>query len=278
VIRLTKGREAPDFTSADLLDQLTGKKGSTLWLGRYTEEDVLHLLDKFGILSALKEKGFNDLIIAIEPVEPFVQALKIFFSEKSADHLLAEFRLREMLFSHRIQIVDAPLKMLAIEWLMLQNPLAQFTPERPRLPGQRHPGLGQGRRVVNLLVHLAEQHHLAGILNFPEYFHNACLYLEYFHFCDPRLEGIVQALRRDIRDLSLAELSWAVYLGCVIDAKSGKTFEWQAEALVLPLDERIQKYFTSAEYQQLVNETLGSSSFILDQQRFHVGNFCQQIP
>lgn len=264
----TKRNAAQNFTDADLLEQLNGKKGTTLWLGRYTKDDVLHLLEKFGILPAMRKKGFADIVIVIELLEPFVQALRIFNEKADADNQLAEFRLREAAFSPQHFAVGAPLTMLKIEWLMLQNPLAQFSSARPRLPGQRHPGLGLGKPTVQFLVHLAETHHLAGVLNFPEFFHNAYLYLEYFHYCDPRLKGIVLALRRDLVELSLAELSWAVYLGCVIDPNSGQTYEWQADALILPLDEKMKKYFSSAEYEQGVYRTLAEARFVLDRERF----------
>jgi hypothetical protein len=158
--------------------------------------------------------------------------------------------------------------MLKIEWLMLQNPRAKFSPERPRLPGQHHPGLGLGMQTVQFLVHLAEAHHLAGVLNFPEFFHNAYLYLEYFHYCDPHLKGIVLALRRDLVELSLAELSWAIYLGCVIDANTGQTYEWQAGALVLPLEEKLKKHFGSAEYEQNVYHALAQARFVLNREKF----------
>lgn len=261
-------KKSSGFTSADLLDQLTDKKSPTLWLGHYTEHEILHLLEKFGILPMLKEKGFANLLIVIESLDSFAQALRIFKEEAVADNLLAEFRLGEVAFSHQHLAINTPLAMLKIEWLMLQNPLAEFSPSRPRLPGQHHPGLGLGKQTVQFLVHLAEAHHLAGVLNFPEFFHNAYLYLEYFHFCDPRLKGIVLALRRDLLELSLAELSWAVYLGCVDDANSGQTYEWQADALVLPLDEKLKKHFSSAAYEQSVYRTLAKARFVLDREKF----------
>ncbi|MCI0694467.1 hypothetical protein L0337_20965 [candidate division KSB1 bacterium] len=263
-----KGKVAQNFTDADLLEQLNGKKGTTLWLGRYTKDDVLHLLEKFGILPAIRKKGFAGLVIVIESLEPFVQALRIFNEKAGADNQLAEFRLREVAFLPQHFAVDAPLTMLKIEWLMLQNPQATFSPERPRLPGQRHPGLGLGKQTVQFLVYLAEAHHLAGVLNFPEFFHNAYLYLEYFHYCDPRLKGIVLALRRDLIELSLAELSWAIYLGCVNDANTGQTYEWQADALVLPLAEKLKKYFSSAEYEQIVYRALAEARFVLNREKF----------
>jgi hypothetical protein len=256
------------FTNDDVFDQLADKKGPILWLGHYTEDDIRSLLEKFELLPALKAQGFSEITLTLEPVDRFVQALKIFAATPSAENLLAEFRLREVSFSHSRLVTEAPLRMLQIEWLMLQNPQAKFTAARPRLPGQRHPGLGVAKRALQLLLHLAAEHKLAGVLNFPEFFHNAYFYLEYFYYCDPRLKGIVLALRRDMFELSLAELSWAIYLNCVIDAKTGQTFEWQADALVLPLDEEMKKHFSSAEYEQVVYDTMAASQFVLNREKF----------
>jgi hypothetical protein len=41
---------------------------------------------------------------------------------------------------------------LAVRWLALQDPRGRFTPERPRLPGQRYPGLGLGKRLYERLM------------------------------------------------------------------------------------------------------------------------------
>ena len=214
---------ATSLSNNDILPQLTDDKSPALWLGHYFENDVLHLLEKFDILPALKGKGCSHPLIIIEPFDAFEQALKIFNAAAAAENLFAEFRLREVSFSHPNLAAGAPLPMLKIEWLMLQNPTAAFSAEQPPLPGQRHPGLGFAKRALQLLVYLARQNHLAGVLNFPEFFHNAFLYLESFWYCNPQLKGIVLALRRDLLSLSLAELSWAIYLGCVIEAQTGKT-------------------------------------------------------
>ncbi len=262
-----KKKDATHFATADL-DQLAGKKSSALWLGRYAEDKIRRLLEKFDILSALGAKGFSEIFIDVEPIDRFLQALKIFSAKPAAENLLAEFRLREASFSHSCFANAATLNVLKIEWLMLQNLHADFSAERPRLPGQRHPGLGLAKRVMQLLVHLATTHQLAGILNFPKFFHNAYFYFGHFYFCDPRLKGHMLALRRDLNELSVAELSWAVYLGCVIEANTGKTYDWRAEALVLPLDESMKKYFGSSEYEQNVYRTLAESRFVLNREKF----------
>jgi hypothetical protein len=262
-----KKKNATHFANADL-EQLAGKKSSTLWLGRYAEDEIRRLLEKFNILSALGAKGFSEIFIDVEPIDRFLQALKIFSAKPAAENLLAEFRLREAPFSHSCFANAAPLNVLKIEWLMLQNPHVDFSAERPRLPGQHHPGLGLSRHVLQLLIHLTKTQQLAGILNFPEFFHNAYFYFEHFYFCDPRLKGLVLSLRRDLNELSVAELSWAVYLGCVIDANTEETYDWQAEALVLPLDEQFKKYFYSDEYEQIVRDTMAVSSFVLHRDKF----------
>jgi len=259
---------AASLSNNDILAQLTDDKSPALWLGHYSENDVLHLLEKFAILPALKAKGCSFPFIIIEPLEAFAQALKIFNAAASAENLFAEFRLREVSFSHPNLVAGASLPMLKIEWLMLQNPAAAFSAERPPMPGQRHPGLGIGKRALQLLVHLARQNHLSGVLNFPEFFHNAYLYLDYFGYCNPKLKGVVLALRRDFYQLSLAELSWAIYLGCIIEAHTGKTYEWQADALVLPLDEKIKQCFSPPEYEQVVFQAMADSAFVLNRKKF----------
>jgi hypothetical protein len=260
--------EPVQFTNGDLLNQLNGLKSPALWLGRYTENNIRHLLEKFDILPALKAKGFSDIIIHIEPLDRFAQALKLFVSAPSPENLLAEFRLREVDFSHPGLVIETPMKMLQIEWLMLQNPRLNFSTSQPGLPGQRHPGLGVAKRILHFLIDLAAAEKLAGILNFPEFFHNAFFYLEYFYFCDPRLKGLVLALRRDLQELSLAELSWAIYLDCVIDVKTAQNYAWQADALVLPLDEKMKASLSSTNYEQIVYETMSAAQFVLNEQKY----------
>ncbi len=267
----TKSDQAPaPLNNTDILAQLIGNKRSTFWLGRYSENEVLHLLAKFDILSVLQAKGCGHPLIIIEPLEAFEQALKIFNSTAITENLFVELRLNETSFSHPNLLDGVSQPMLKIEWLMLQNPSAAFSAEQPSLPGQRHPGLGLAKRALQLLVYLARQNHLAGVLNFPQFFHNAYFYLEYFWYCNPELKGIVLALRRDLCFLSLAELSWAIYLGCIFDEAAGKVCEWQADALVLPLEETVSQCFSSPEYEQMVFTTMGVKKFVLQKEKFQL--------
>jgi hypothetical protein len=260
------------FNEDDLLGQLTANEGSALWLGKFTVGEIRHALEHAGILAGLRERGFDNLIIKIEPFEEFDQALRIYFNAAQPENLLAEARFREVRFHPPARMPETfsefgPM-ILKIEWLFMQNPFAKFSSKQPRLPGQMHPGLGQARKVTHLLMDLCCKHHLAGVLNFPEFFHNAYLYRDYFHFYDPEREGNIHALHRDLLPLSLSDMSWAIEAGCVLLKETGNRFEWTSAVEILPAHEVIKDYFSSAWYRRRVQDTLAAQSFVLDEKAF----------
>ena len=121
---------------------------------------------------------------------------------------------------------------------MLANPRARFSAERPRLPGQEHPGLAIGWRVLALLFRVVERLKLDALVTVAEYVHNAELYARELPFLDPahagRLDAILDALR--VREkLTVAQASWAMEWGLVRDA-TGEVAHWRGEAQ-LSIDE-----------------------------------------
>jgi len=153
---------------------------------------------------------------------------------------------------------------LIIEWLCLQNPSASFTPERPPLPGQDFPGLGIGYEAHEFLVVMGMRLKKDGLMNHPQFVHNAWLYHEKFKFVDPVKEGRLIALMRDTGDHDLADVSWAVYHGCLEDASTGETVPWDGGALVYPLSERLKNHFQSESYLNTVWETVANTRYVID--------------
>ena len=96
------------------------------------------------------------------------------------------------------------MEMTVIEWMCMQNPLKEFDVEvRPQLPGQKHRGLGAGRKVGPMLVHLANIKGRDGLLNFPEYFHNAIIYeMQGFRFINPAFQGYYRTLMGMFSEIS----------------------------------------------------------------------------
>jgi len=274
ILRSLMNSRKPKLLDADdLFSQLDAKIGSSLWMGRYSESEVRAALEKNGFLPALRAQGLSPVVIEIEPLDAFLQALKLYHHESRPEQLLAELRVRETTLAPRRRLADnlgEPLpQVLAIEWLLLQNPQAPFTPARPRLPGQRHPGLGQARRVLKFLVQLAKHLGLEGVTNYPEYYHNAFFYHHDFHFYDPQREGLLLALARDLGACSVAEIAWAIDLGCVFTA-DGQPFRWESDLQILPLSPRLVKYFEATAYHCQVEQALATWHFALAENRFRV--------
>src|SRR4029078_3473466 len=74
---------------------------------------------------------------------------------------------------HRERRTIPGFELLSVDWLLLQNPREPFREQRPKLPGQLHPGLGLFEELVALLVVACERVGLAGILVTPSQFHLA---------------------------------------------------------------------------------------------------------
>src|SRR5205814_9382773 len=134
------------------------------------------------------------------------------------------------------------LELIAIEWLLMQNPSAHFGEKRPRLPEQNYPGLGIGREVMALLKIMTERLEREGMLAFPEHYHNGVIYNHDFRFFSPEREGELIALKRDLHNLSLSEASWAVEEGLVIDERTQKPYKWRGEEMIWPLSKRLRNY------------------------------------
>ncbi len=261
-----------DLDERDLLGQLTVNEGSTLWLGSYTASEIERALEQRGILSGFRRSGLDRFIIRIEPFEEFDQTLRIYCEATKPENLIAEARFREVRFVPKIKMPETftamQLSALALEWLLMQNPFASFSPQKPPLPGQAYPGLGQARQVTHMLMALCKKRRLAAILNFPQFFHNAYLYRDYFHFYDPVREADILALHRDLSPLRLADMSWAIEAGCVRMTPSGEKFSWVSAAQLLSMHEVIKDYFASDWYRRSVREALENQSYELDREAF----------
>ena len=152
--------------------------------------------------------------------------------------------------------------------MTLQNPLLEFTPERPALPGQKYPGLKLGKKILDIFAYLAWINNSDGILAFPCYFHNALLFMRTFRFLRPEKRGEVLAIRKAFsRDIPFHKLAWVVHLNCLRDGK-GHIYEWKAEEQIYPMNKSLKHYFFSKEYKEKVRETEQSLEFTVDWELF----------
>lgn len=195
LVNFNKVDEKSDFLpSGGEIDELFTKRGKPhLFLGYYTKEMIEEKLASYGVKDKIAQKGFRDILIHLDVADTDRQRVIICFDRFDYEHLLGELSLTTGEFTpsepYYAKLGSRNYKMLFIQWLWLQNPAANFTRERPALPGQFHPGLGVGKLVAKMFEGIAERLQLDGIINIPEYVHNSMLYAKRFNFLNPRRRG-----------------------------------------------------------------------------------------
>lgn len=218
----------------DDLDVLGGVRPRHRLLGYYSPEGLEMTLERAGLTERLRQRGFPrpTLELALDPVSG--ETMRI-WGDRERRELLVELRLA-------IDRQTLPeLRLLRLEWLLLQDPRGRFTAERPRLPGQKHPGLGILGDIVALMVLTCEQLRLDGLIFVPGHFHTAVQGKKDLRFLDPEQEGTFRALEEALRGLPLAEATLAVDGKRVHDAATGLPFEWRPQAMVLAIGERLKQ-------------------------------------
>lgn len=238
--------------------------GAGFFLGRYDEAAIRRELGEAGILSALAERGYPEVKIRIL-YDGGQHGLRVVPPRGRIS--LMDLRLTET----TVCLTDpAPLRqgldvlsVLAVHWLALQNPRARFTAAKPQLPGQVYPGLGLGRCVFERLHLWARTWGKDGLVNLPEYFHNAVFYSAMFRFLSPRRQGAFEALQRDLRHLHVAVASSAVAEGRVFESSSQEPLEWEPAEMVASLGEPLKRYLASPEYNQEVQAAREGAGFVV---------------
>jgi hypothetical protein len=254
------------LTEEELEKELMNDQGSNRLLERFSEKEVANALKDYQVWEQLKEKGYPNPRLVIHSIDPFRQSVKILDDSSSPEideHTLCELRVFDAHLkgpcpaTKEIIEIDA----LVIDWLIFQNPRAKFMPERPRLPGQKFPGLGIMKSCMTAILDLAKQTGKEAVINIPEYYHNAVLYKPGFCFFSPFVEGRFQALQEFLKNLNLAEASHAVASGKIWNETKNEVFIWKPHEQMLGISPKITDYFQSETYKIPVQEAKAQSKF-----------------
>ncbi|SHG37632.1 hypothetical protein SAMN02745221_00040 [Thermosyntropha lipolytica DSM 11003] len=266
-----KGKDFKNFTKIELpaasldieLDELDimGNLGnvknfssfSKLFLNRFTEEELYAMLKAIGMIKHLGEMGFSDIQMVIDRDENDIHYLNLYWKEPLPENQLLDLRVSESLFMPAKEFFAAneevlPYDMIVIEWLSSRNPLGTFTAERPQLPGQKSPGLGILKYCFKLLYNVSSQIFKDGYFDIPTHMHGAIMYSKQFKFFDPVQEAMVRAITRDLKEYSLADISWGIITGTIIDIAENKPAVYEPSEQVHYISERMAKYFHSPQY------------------------------
>lgn len=255
----------------DIFSDLQGDKGSCLFLGKYSLTEVSAVLKKRSFFKDAQKRGLWPLIFHLDTSEFPLHRLCIFTKEKKEENLVVDLKIREASLQLKEKLppgVSVPkFDFLLLEWLTLQNPLLKFSDDISPLPGQKHPGLNLGKKVLDLFVYLARICHVDGLMAFPAYFHNAILFSRHFYFMNPKKQGEVLGIRKTFRRVPFKQLAWLVYWECLREKSLGP-YEWKAEEQVYPLNRELVSYFESRQYKNIARKTREKMSFAIDWDRF----------
>jgi len=264
-------QSSPVVEAQDIFADLTEKKGTSLFLGKYSLNEVLAVLSKRSFLHDARKRKLWPVVFELDSSEFPLQRFQVFYQEKKPENLIVDLKIKEGTFQPKqdlaIRAFFQKSKFLILDWLTLQNPLQNFTPERPPLPGQTYPGLSLGKKVVDIFIYLARLSKSDGLLAFPAYFHNALLFGRYFNFLNPDKEAEVLAIKKSFPDIPFKQLAWIVHLGC-LRSKDNEVYEWESEEQVYPINKTLKNYLDSKEYKKRVKERKRNFHFWIDWECF----------
>jgi len=243
-----------ELSEEDVLGSLTDHGRTGRLLGYYSRDGFELALERYGFLDRLRARGFERLSLDCDFDDESGQTLRI-FAEPGREGPLMELRVR------RDATTTAGMELVRVEWLMLQDPRRSFDGDHPRLPGQRHPGLGVMRDVVAFLVILCERLGLDGIVFSPSHYHLAVQSQRHLRFLDSLDEARFRSMREALRDLPLSRGTHVVHEGRLVDAHTGEPARWIPAPRVFPVSDRLKQKVGNEDYEERVAALMSDFSF-----------------
>ncbi|MFO1464791.1 MAG: histone deacetylase [bacterium] len=227
-------------------------------LDYYSAYGIELALERYGILPKIRQIGYSDLKVTVNASEPSHQMIRV-EARWEADKLPKTYLLGEVIL--RRLTLPAPkemgsgekLELISIEWLLLQNPMANFTDQKKILPGQEHPGLGLGAEVQEVFVQMCLRLGLDGVALHPSHYHIGLGASALFHFLDPKVEGRFRALREVLKKKELAAASHCVDRKR-LKLKDGEVIAWIPGDQIHPVSHRMKTYFNSPDFERAALE------------------------
>jgi acetoin utilization deacetylase AcuC-like enzyme len=232
------------LTEEDLVGLVPGASSPSRFLGYFSRHAVELLLERSGILAQLRAKGFRTLRIELDTRDGLGHTLRV-VCEDGPEEVLVELR------AERSRRVVPDMEVIALEWLLLQNPRAEFSSRRPQLPGQKHPGLGLLRDIMGWLMVVCERHALDGIFFTTVHYHIAVQSRRLVKPLRAVDLGNIRAFSEALSGLTLAEAATAVAEGRVIDETTGEPAVWKPVPTVVPVSERLKDRVRGPGYEEV---------------------------
>lgn len=244
------GPASPDdgfgITESDILGDLVKKGPRDLLLGFYTAYGLELVFERYGFFDLLRKKGYPRHRVELNPRSGSGEAVTV-RTDDARRLVLMELIVREMR-------EVPPYRLLSIEWLLLQDPAARPSLERPLLPGQDHPGLGGVRVMMGMLSMAAERLRFDGLTFVPAHYHTAAQARGTLRFLDPRDEALFVAIKEALGARSLFEATRLIAAGGLVDEATGAPFTWKPARMVIPITHDLRERVNGPDYDREVEE------------------------
>jgi hypothetical protein len=268
-----------EMHSGDFLCGLPAHAGDKecrhLFLNIYDEGKIRKRFEQIGLISYLNDKGYTKIKIVAEKVGAFASRLRVYDTTSAPENILIDTRFSETVFTPHAEFCallnekreTCSFNLIVIEWLETINPRAEFTAQRPQLPGQKKPGLGVLAYLKKFLPLVGADAARDGFVKIADHVHNAIIYADIFMFVNPARQGYLNAVQRDLEKFTLSEIAWGFLTETIYDAKTGALEIYIPSEQVLPLADRLMEIFTSRKYARSVQDIYENKTFKFDFER-----------
>jgi hypothetical protein len=113
------------------------------------------------------------------------------------------------------------------------------------------------------MVLVCDRLQLDGVLFVPAHYHTAAYGRKLMRSLDPVDEARLRALRAVLDRVPLAEATYAMASGRVIDTHTGQPAAWQPRPLVFPVSQRLRERLEAGDYERQVAEAAPRFAFAL---------------
>jgi len=228
----------------------------TRLLDCYTRENIEKMFMRHGVLDGLRLSGHESLQVVLDLDAPAADTVQV------VDTAMGNVPLVELQLRHDSVTIPGR-QLLAVERLLLQDAGGHFDELRPRLPGQRFPGLGMLHKTVALLIAMGQQLRLDGLKFVPRGYLVASQARGDARFLHPVDEARFAALHAAIGHLPLPDACWALARHQVVDCADGGPISWRPVPLILPISDRLVGRFENSNYRNAVQAAGAHTAFAL---------------
>ncbi len=273
---LTSNFSQEDLSWDNFFTDRSNSNSSSLFLGKYSEDGIKFIMERFGLDRQARHLGLRHLDVVVDTKDPYRHRLTIYNGRhRDKDHIVMDYVAR---YQHLVpKDIDAEneysqqLNVLMVEWLLLQNPRAEFTHRRHQLPGQRFPGLGLGDQLLALFTLMGRHLQVDGIINVPEYFHTGLIFSKRFVFLSPHVQAQVYQIAQDLwKKYRLAVIAWASATDSIINIKTGEPQIWEPRRQIIPIQGQLKQYFKSDAYLSTAKNLSNQKIFELDEEKLRL--------